>query len=316
VARLPRFAQETPNARVGVAIAGGCEERWVELRPYEGAILTTLKVARRIVAVGGTPLGLTDCLNFGSPTNPAVMRQLSDAIDGITAVSKALSLPVVSGNVSLNNQTEGRPIPPTPMLGVVGRVDDVAKVRLTRLPEPAWEACSRYVVLRVNHPELARRATLECGLAWWLLAGRNSDIPTPDLKAERDLWTALERIATEVNAPLCAPVGQGGALVGAFRMAFLNEATLALSPEVLTRPARDVFAEGQAGFLLGVPSYAAAALSEAALGAGLDVFPIGEMLRPAPTDAASSAHDNGSSNLPLRLRAAWRDGLVPFYAHV
>jgi hypothetical protein len=99
-------------------------------------------------------------------------------------------------------------------------------------------------------------------------------------------------------------------------MAFLNEATLALSPEVLTRPARDVFAEGQAGFLLGVPSYAAAALSEAALGAGLDVFPIGEMLRPAPTDAASSAHDNGSSNLPLRLRAAWRDGLVPFYAHV
>jgi phosphoribosylformylglycinamidine synthase len=331
VVRLPRFAQEaseTKNGRagtasqaeVGVAMAGGCEERWVELHPFNGAILSALKVARRIVAVGGTPLGLTDCLNFGSPTHPSVMRQLSDAIDGITAVSKALAIPVVSGNVSLNNQTEGRPIPPTPMLGVVGRVDDVSKVRLTRLPSQAWQggalvpsppgaqsSSSRYVLAHVNLASLSARMTLECGLVWWLLAERNANVPEPDIQKEKDLWTALEHVASACALPLCAPVGHGGVLLGALRLAFENEATLTLSKEAATLPARAFVSEGQAGFLVGFQEGHETSVQKEASSRGLEMTLLGTLVRRTQTSAPSQSQDE-------RLRTAWQSGLEPFFS--
>lgn len=329
VVRLPRFAQERESrlagaahpgaahsggAQVGVAVAGGCEERWVELHPYNGAVLTALKVARRVVAVGGTPLGLTDCLNFGSPTNPSVMRQLSDAIDGITAVSKALAIPVVSGNVSLNNQTEGKPIPPTPMLGIVGRVDDVSKTRLTRLRHDAWQ--QTFSLVHVNLPSLASRTTHECGLVWWCLAERNANVPEPDILQEKELWKALDALATETSVPLCAPVGHGGALMGALRLAFENEATLTFSSEALNLPARSLVAEGQAGFLLGVPAHRADALCEAAKKRGLHSTVLGTLCgtRSEPGSKPLSEPSPKPMSQFGALREAWQSGLVPFYA--
>ena len=84
--------------------------------------------ARNVACAGGEPIGLTDCLNFGNPEKPEIAWELAQAIDGIAAAATALGTPVVSGNVSLYNETDGRAIPPTPVVGCVGLVPDVRRV--------------------------------------------------------------------------------------------------------------------------------------------------------------------------------------------
>lgn len=110
---------------LGVLVAAGCNERRVKNNPYTGGAEAVALCVRDIAAAGGAPLAVTDCLNFGSAEDPKVMREFSDAVDGITRACNEFSIPVVSGNVSLYNSTDGESIHPTPMIGVVGRMDDV-----------------------------------------------------------------------------------------------------------------------------------------------------------------------------------------------
>jgi len=123
-----RSEETVQHPFLGVALSAGCNERRVKNTPKIGAAEAVLKCAREMAAAGGVPLAITDCLNFGSPEDPLVMRELSDSVDGITEACRHLDIPVVSGNVSLYNSTEGASIHPTPMIGMVGRVDDVRKV--------------------------------------------------------------------------------------------------------------------------------------------------------------------------------------------
>jgi phosphoribosylformylglycinamidine synthase len=90
--------------------------------------MAVLGAARNVACVGGEPLALTDCLNFGNPEKPEIGWELEQAIEGIAQAAEALGIPVVSGNVSLYNDTDGRSIPPTPIVGCVGLVPDVRAV--------------------------------------------------------------------------------------------------------------------------------------------------------------------------------------------
>jgi phosphoribosylformylglycinamidine synthase len=96
-----------------------------ERDPFRAGVLAVLGAARNVACAGGEPLALTDCLNFGNPEKPAIGWELEQAIEGIAAAADALGIPVVSGNVSLYNDTDGRSIPPTPVVGCVGLVPDV-----------------------------------------------------------------------------------------------------------------------------------------------------------------------------------------------
>src|SRR5207302_1108856 len=98
------------------------------LDPRAAGALAVLEAARNVACAGGEPLALTDCLNFGSPEKPEIAWELEQAIDGIAQAAAALGIPVVSGNVSLYNDTDGRSIPPTPVVGCVGLVQDVRNV--------------------------------------------------------------------------------------------------------------------------------------------------------------------------------------------
>jgi phosphoribosylformylglycinamidine synthase len=100
----------------------GCRE------PREAGRAAVLDAARNVACAGGEPLALTDCLNFGNPEKPEIGWELAEAIDGIAEAAEALGIPVVSGNVSLYNETDGRAIPPTPVVGCVGLVADVREV--------------------------------------------------------------------------------------------------------------------------------------------------------------------------------------------
>jgi phosphoribosylformylglycinamidine synthase len=111
----------------GVAISVGCNSRWCWLEPRLGAAHAVAEAARNVSCVGGEPLAVTDCLNFGNPERPEIMWQFEQACLGIADACTALETPVVSGNVSLYNETEGRAVFPTPMIGMVGLMDDCAK---------------------------------------------------------------------------------------------------------------------------------------------------------------------------------------------
>jgi phosphoribosylformylglycinamidine synthase subunit PurL len=95
---------------------------------FRAGVQATLGAARNVACAGGEPIGLTDCLNFGSPEKPAIAHELAQAIEGIAQAAEALRVPVVSGNVSLYNDADGTSIPPTPVVGCVGLVADVRKV--------------------------------------------------------------------------------------------------------------------------------------------------------------------------------------------
>jgi phosphoribosylformylglycinamidine synthase len=99
-----------------------------ELDPFTAGACAVLASARKVACAGGRPLGLTDCLNFGNPEKPGIAWELAQAIEGIAQAAEALGIPVVSGNVSLYNETDGRSIPPTPVVGCVGIVEDVRTV--------------------------------------------------------------------------------------------------------------------------------------------------------------------------------------------
>jgi len=112
----------------GLALTVDGNGRYCFLDPYVGGVLAVVEAARNLACVGARPVGLTDCLNFGSPENPEVMWQFSHVIRGMRDACIALKVPVVSGNVSFYNETDGKPIYPTPTVGMVGLLTKVERV--------------------------------------------------------------------------------------------------------------------------------------------------------------------------------------------
>ena len=114
-----------PERGIAMALAGN--GRWAWLDPKLGAMHAVAEAARKVACTGATPVAATNCLNFGNPEKPEIMAQLSAAIDGIAEACTALGTPVTGGNVSLYNETKGEGIYPTPVIGIVGLLDDVSK---------------------------------------------------------------------------------------------------------------------------------------------------------------------------------------------
>src|SRR5437660_8933255 len=116
------------ETRRALAVALDGNGRYCAIDPREGAKLIVAEAARNVVCVGAQPIAITNCLNFASPERPEVMWSFSEVIDGMTEACKAFNTPVVSGNVSFYNETEGRGILPTPVIGMLGLIDDVRRI--------------------------------------------------------------------------------------------------------------------------------------------------------------------------------------------
>jgi phosphoribosylformylglycinamidine synthase len=110
-----------------LAITTDCTPRYCLADPYEGGKQAVAEAWRNLTAAGADPIAITDCLNFGNPERPEIMGQFVGCVEGMAEACRALSFPVVSGNVSLYNETEGRAIPPTPAVGAVGLIPDIAQ---------------------------------------------------------------------------------------------------------------------------------------------------------------------------------------------
>jgi phosphoribosylformylglycinamidine synthase subunit PurL len=133
-----------------LAMKTDCNARCCWLDPYEGARLAVAEACRNVVAVGATPIGATNCLNFGNPEKPEIMGQLVAAIRGMADACRAFDVPITGGNVSLYNETDGKAIYPTPVIGVVGLIEDAAKTLTSWFKETG----DVVFLLGVTHAEL------------------------------------------------------------------------------------------------------------------------------------------------------------------
>ena len=130
------------GTRRALALSVDCNGRFVYLDPFAGAQLAVAEAARNVACAGGLPIGATNCLNFGNPEKPDVMWQFVRAVEGMGAACRALDVPITGGNVSLYNETDGQAVLPTPVVGVIGLIDDAE-----RLARRTFQAAGDAVVL-------------------------------------------------------------------------------------------------------------------------------------------------------------------------
>ena len=243
--------------KLALALTTDCTPRYCAADPEAGGAQAVAEAWRNLTAAGARPLALTDNLNFGSPERPLVMGQLAGAIRGMAAAARALDFPVVSGNVSLYNETQGSPILPTPVIGGVGVLED------------ARQAVG--IALRAGQELVLIGATAGwLGSSLWLreIAGREAGAPPPvDLAAEKRNGDFVRaRIgAGEVRA--CHDVSDGGLLIAVAEMALAGGCGARLAPGPAEIPPHGFwFGEDQGRYVLAVEDGAALAAAAAAAG--------------------------------------------------
>jgi phosphoribosylformylglycinamidine synthase II len=188
-ATVLRLKHPTTGIDTGRGLALTCDgnHRWCALDPRQGTALVVAEAMMNLACVGARPLGLVNCLNFGNPEHPEVMWQLSEAIDGMAEACRAFGIPVVGGNVSLYNESGGRDIDPTPVVGLVGTVD-----RLDQRP-PGVRLVDGGTLLTLG-PETRSLS----GSRWaWERGHQGGRPPALDLDAHRALADLVRTLVAE-----------------------------------------------------------------------------------------------------------------------
>jgi phosphoribosylformylglycinamidine synthase len=178
------------GSKRGLAMALDGNGRWCYLDPRLGAMHAVAEAARKVACAGATPVAATNCLNFGNPEKPNIMWQFSQVIDGITKACEELEVPITGGNVSFYNETLGEGIYPTPVLGVVGILEDVHKSAKMHFAQPG----RKIVLLRANEVGDAVDAESEFGSSEYakeILGAVWGYPPELDLEKEATLQRAL-----------------------------------------------------------------------------------------------------------------------------
>ena len=256
-----------------LAFTSDVTPRYVKANPFEGGKQAVAEAYRNLTAVGALPLATTDNLNFGNPEKPEIMGQFVGAIKGIGAAVAALDMPIVSGNVSLYNETDGSAILPTPTIGAVGilsSLDDLI----------AGQPVEGDIALLIGETfgHLGQSALL--AEAFGIEAG---DAPSVDLDAEKRNGDFLRSIRKSVRA--ATDLGDGGLALAAFEMA--EGAGLGLTLDAGDIPT--LFGEDQARYLLAVSEEGAKAIEAAALTTGVAVLRVGRFGGSAVTLGGASA---------------------------
>jgi len=292
------------------------------LDPWLGAAMSVAEATRNVAITGARPLGVTNCLNYGDPTRPEAFWQLSEGVRGLADACRALGLPVTGGNVSLYNESPTGPIAPTPEIGVVGLLEDVA----TRV-DPAWrQPGDRVLLVGEMTPGLA-------GSAYAALAGLAAEDgpPSLDLERERCLQVFIREAAARGLLASAQDVSGGGLAVALAECALWADRDrglgAALRVSVASSPAVDLFGESPSRIVVSATPRHAPALLLLARQHGLPIEDLGEVTaRPADgtatllvelhgAGATGAAEDRGSRVADAlvvgldELRHAWEGGL-------
>lgn len=255
-----------PDGKRGLAATTDCTPRYCMADPVEGGRQAVAESWRNLSAVGAQPLAVTNNLNFGSPERPRIMGQLVGCIEGMGEACRALDYPVVSGNVSLYNETEGQAILPTPVIGGIGLIEDVSK-----LPAPGFSAEGLALIL-------IGKTEGHLGQSLYLreVEQREEGPPPPvDLQAEKRNGDFVRAEIRKGSILACHDLSDGGLLVALAEMALIGRvgAEVELPAEWQDRPAQWLFGEDQARYLVAVEE--AEKLLAAAEAAGVPAVLVG-----------------------------------------
>ena len=223
-AALVRVKREdgTPTHKA-LALAVDCNPRWCWLDPYGGTVAAVAEAARNVACTGARPLALTNCLNFGNPEKPEIMWQLAESIRGLGDAARELATPVISGNVSLYNETAGQPIHPTPTIAMVGLLEPWERFAVSHFPEPGLSIV------------LLGETTGEIGGSEWLALRRGLEAGLPprvDLAAERRLHRVLAEGVAAGLVRSAHDVSDGGLAVALAECTFTGPRELRVGASV------------------------------------------------------------------------------------
>src|SRR5215217_243144 len=283
------------GTRKALAVTSDCTPRYVLNDPYEGGKQAVAEAWRNLTSVGADPIAITDNLNFGNPERPEIMGQIVKAIDGMAEACRVLDFPVVSGNVSLYNETNGAAIPPTPTVGAVGILTDYAQ----RADFSSMKAGDALVVVGVNHGELGASIYLREVL------GREDGAPPPvDLALERKTGDFVRGLIVSRQVTVVHDLSDGGLIVGAADMALASDVGVILDATSAAHAHPLLFGEDQARYLIATAQ--PETLLKAAEAAGLHASVVGH----AEGDAFAS---KGLFSIPLTKLRQSHEGWMPEY---
>ncbi len=274
-----------------LAFTSDVTPRYVKANPTEGGKQAVAEAYRNLCAVGAKPLATTDNLNFGNPEKPEIMGQLVGAIKGIGAAVAALDMPIVSGNVSLYNETDGKGILPTPTIGAVGLIDDIDGVIHNQLREG-------HVALLIGE---AGSHLGQSALLAEAMGRREGDPPQVDLDKERRHGEFVRAQAAHISA--CTDLGDGGLALAAFELA----ETAGIGVEVESDDTAILFGEDQARYLIACTAEAAEPLIAAGKDAGIPVTQVGAF-------GGEKVSFGSASALLADLRATYRSTFARTFA--
>ncbi len=287
-----------PTSGLGVAVATDCNGRFAKLDPYAGAQLALAEAHRNVAASGARPLAVSDCLNFGSPEDPDVMWQFAEATRGLADGCQVLGVPVTGGNVSLYNQTGDTAILPTPVVAVLGVIDDVAR----RTPAGFVGEGQQIHLLGATSDELS-------GSEWEHVVHQHLGglPPAVDLDAEKRLAGVLVDAARDGLVGSAHDLSDGGLAQALAESCLLGAGKQGIGARVTLPDALDpfvaLFSESTARAVVAVPASDAAAFTDLCDARGVPHLRIGVTEGAGP---AAVLDVDGQFSVPLsELREAW-----------
>ncbi len=284
------------GSKKALALTSDCTPRYVQADPYEGGKQAVAEAWRNLTAVGADPIAITDNLNFGNPERPEIMGQIVRAIDGMAEACRALDFPVVSGNVSLYNETNGAGIPPTPAVGGVGLIPDYAR----RASFKGLKAGDALVLIGETHGEMGSSLYLR------EILGREEGAPPPvDLVLERRAGDFVRGLIRAGEATVVHDLSDGGLVAAAAEMALAADVGVVLNATSHEHAHFYLFGEDQGRYLIATTE--PEGLIARAHAAGAHASVAGQ----AGGDALASAQ--GLFSLPLAALREAHEGWMPAY---
>ncbi|MCL3817452.1 phosphoribosylformylglycinamidine synthase subunit PurL [Aeromicrobium wangtongii] len=276
------------DTNLGVAVSTDCNGRFAKLDPYTGAQLALAESYRNVAVTGALPLAVTDCLNFGSPENPDVMWQFEQATHGLKDACEVLGIPVTGGNVSFYNQTGETPILPTPVVGVLGVIDDVRR----RVKQGFTTDGSHVLVLGETREELS-------GSTWADVVHSHLGgmPPVVDLEAERALASLMIEAAATGVVESAHDLSDGGLAVALAEASFRHGVGVTVD---LDDPFVELFSESSARAMVVVAEDRHEELVSLAEKHGVDLASVGRT-------GGDTIEVAGQLSIPVaELKAAWQ----------
>jgi phosphoribosylformylglycinamidine synthase len=283
------------GTRKALAMTSDCTPRYVQADPYEGGKQAVAEAWRNLTAAGADPIAITDNLNFGNPERAEIMGQIVGAVEGMAEACRALGFPVVSGNVSLYNETNGAAIPPTPVVGAIGLIPD-------------YDLRMGYGGMKPGHALILIGETKgELGSSLYLreLFGRENGAPPPvDLAAEKRNGDFVRDLIRARQVSAVHDLSDGGLLCAAAEMALASGVGATLSASSERNAAPYLFGEDQGRYLLATAE--PGAILAAAKAKGVHAIVCGE----AGGEAFASTE---LFSIPLAELRAANEGWLPKY---